>query len=159
MVFKEKVAKQYMEKELLSSSPEKIVLKLYNGAIGFIKSAIKNIEKDDIPAKAKLLDKAVNIIVYLRSCLDLEKGGSISDNLNKLYEFVLVELAEANLRNDSAKLEKALEILGNIRDGWEGICNNKNESNDQNLETVQQMSKNNKSTTIDQYDDSFTAVA
>lgn len=160
MVSMAKVAKQYREKELMSSSPEKIVLKLYDAAIGFIISAITNIKKNDISKKAKLLAKAVDIIVYLRSCLDLEKGEIISENLNRLYEYILVELAEGNMKNDAIKIEKTAELLSTIRDGWVELCENKKETNEQiPAEFTQKIPKNRGLIMANQNAESFTAVA
>lgn len=130
MIRPKTVTKKYIEKDLLSSSPNKVVLKLYEGAIGFLISAINRLEDNDIIKKAKLLDKAVNIINYLRSCLDMEKGGEISENLNRLYEYILLQITEGNIKNDAGMIKVAVELLREIRDGWAAIC-------DDNIEKAQ----------------------
>ncbi|MGR3318747.1 MAG: flagellar export chaperone FliS [Candidatus Anammoxibacter sp.] len=116
------IAKRYKEKEFMSSRPEEIVLKLYDGAIRFLTLAIDNIKKDDIPAKARLVDKAVNIVSYLHGCLDMEKGGEIAKNLDRLYEFLLARMVDGNIKSDVGKIEESIGILRQIRDGWRGIC-------------------------------------
>ena len=116
------IAKRYKEKEFMSSRPEELVLKLYDGAIRFLMLAVDNIKKEDIPAKAKLVDKAVNIISYLHGCLDMEKGGEIAKNLDRLYEFLLVSIVDANIKSDANKIEESVGVLRQIREGWAGIC-------------------------------------
>ena len=117
---------QYKENQVASASPEETVLMLYDGAINFLKSATRELnEHNNVAEKAVLIEKAFKIIEYLQSCLDKEKGGEISNNLEKLYEYVAVRLTMANLKNDVAKLEEVIELLSTIRDGWKDICKNK----------------------------------
>ncbi len=49
--------RQYSEVHLVSSSPEETVLMLYDGAIRFLKEAIREIAEENITAKVRLLDK------------------------------------------------------------------------------------------------------
>ena len=114
---------RYRESQITSTSPEKTVLLLYEGAIGFLKSAITEVEEHgNIPEKAIFMEKTVKILDYLQSCLNEEKGGDIARNLNKLYDYMSIRLTEANLRNDTAKMKEVLGLLHTIRDGWNGIC-------------------------------------
>ena len=121
---------QYRQSQISSTAPEKTVLMLYDGAIRFLRNAIKEIdENNDIVAKANLLEKTVKIIEYLQSCLDSEKGGEIAVNLSRLYDYMAIRLTEANLKNDTAKMEEVLNLLKTIREGWNGICNNNGSNN------------------------------
>jgi flagellar protein FliS len=114
---------RYRESQITSTSPEKTVLLLFEGAIGFLNSAIVEVEEhNNIPEKAILLEKTVKILDYLQSCLDEEKGGVIAKNLNKLYDYMSIRLTEANLRNDTSKMKEVIGLLSTIRDGWNGIC-------------------------------------
>jgi flagellar protein FliS len=114
--------RQYSEVHLASSSPEETVLMLYDGAISFLKEAIREIAEKNIAAKIQLVDKVEKIIEYLQSCLDRENGGEIAENLQRLYDYMLVRLTEANLYNDAAKLEEIGKLLGTVSEGWGSIC-------------------------------------
>jgi flagellar protein FliS len=114
--------RQYSEVHLASSSPEETVLMLYDGAIRFLKEAIRELAEENIAAKVHLLDKVEKIVEYLQSCLDRENGGEIAENLQRLYDYMLVRLTEANFYNDAAKLEEIGALLGTVREGWAGIC-------------------------------------
>lgn len=109
------IARQYLTKKLMSSSPEEIVLRLYEGAIGFLSSAVTSLDNGDRMNKAKMLDKAVNIINYLRSCLDMERGGEMSANLNRLYDYMMVTLTKSNVRDDAEGIRDVIETLQIIR--------------------------------------------
>ena len=114
----------YKESQVASATPEETVLMLYEGAINFLRSAIRELnENNNIPEKALLIEKTVKIIEYLQSCLDKEKGGEISTTLERLYEYIAVRLTEANLKNDVTKIEEVIGLLSTIRDGWKDICN------------------------------------
>ena len=117
---------QYKENQVTSASPEETVLMLYDGAINFLKSAIRELnEHNNVAEKAVLIEKAFKIIEYLQSCLDKEKGGEISNNLERLYEYIAVRMTLANLKNDVAILEEVIGLISTIRDGWKDICKNK----------------------------------
>ncbi len=125
---------QYRQSQISSTAPEKTVLMLYDGAIRFLNSAIKELdENNNIIEKANLIEKTVKIIEYLQSCLDSDKGGEIAENLNKLYDYMSITLTRANLKNDTEKMKEVVGLLNTIRDGWNGICkqNNGNVSSQQ----------------------------
>lgn len=127
------VNKSYMESQLTASSKEEIALMLYDGAIRFLRSAINEmVRKNNMLEKAKLIEKTVNIIDYMKSSLDMDKGKEIAANLNRLYEYMMVQLTEANVKNDSRKVEAVIDILLDIRDGWSQICGSK-KSNQQSF--------------------------
>jgi flagellar protein FliS len=116
------LSQQYREIHLVSSSPEEAVLMLYDGAIRFLKEAGKEIAEKNIPAKIRLLQKVERIIDYLQSCLDIEKGGEIAGNLDRLYDYMLVRLTEANLYNDLDRVEEIADLLTTVRQGWATVC-------------------------------------
>ena len=119
------VAQQYRDNQITSSAPEQTVLMLYDGAIRFLRSAVNELKKGNVPEKAKLIEKAANIVDYLQSCLDKEKGGEIAANLDRLYDYILVELTEANIKNDPNRIDSVINVLQPIRDAWYEICNPK----------------------------------
>ncbi|MFQ5455995.1 MAG: flagellar export chaperone FliS [Nitrospirota bacterium] len=116
---------RYKKSQITSSSSKKTVLLLYDGAINFLRSAINEVsENGNIPEKTRLIERAVNVIDYLQSCLNKENGGEIAQNLDSLYEYMLVRLTEANLRNDEGKINEVIRLLVTIREGWAAICSN-----------------------------------
>ncbi len=121
---------RYKENQITSASPAQTVLMLYDGAIRFIRSAITEFEENDnIAEKSILIEKAVKIIDYLQSCLDQEKGGVIAENLDKLYDYMLITITQANLNNDMEKIKEVLNLLLTLREGWNEINNNDNVNN------------------------------
>jgi flagellar protein FliS len=125
---------RYRENQITSSTSEETVLMLYDGAIRILRSAINELTGNNIPEKALLIEKVVKIIDYLQSCLDAEKGGTIAENLNKLYDYMQIALTKANFSNDTSKMEEVLSLLLTVREGWNDVCNKKRNSDGGQME-------------------------
>lgn len=118
---KNDAATQYRENTIVSATPEETVLMLYNGAIEFLRGALKEVGRST-DKKIVLIDKSLKIIEYLQSCLDREKGGEIARNLNDLYDYMMVQITRANFGNDATKINEVIRLLLPLRDAWAEIC-------------------------------------
>jgi flagellar protein FliS len=101
------------------SNPLMQVVMLYDGAIKFINLAAADIEAGDFAAKAEHTNRALEILAYLQSILDFERGGEVAPVLEKLYQSVTVMVFRAGAALDAAKMRKAAELLAPVRDAWE----------------------------------------
>jgi len=111
--------KNYLEREVESASPAKLVLMLYDGALSAIKKAEVEIAAKHVPEAHHQLMKAQDIVLHLANSLNLEQGGIIAQNLYLLYDFIYDALVRSNLKKDPEPLQKVKEILTLIRDGWD----------------------------------------
>ena len=109
---------QYQNTQVSTSSPEKLLLMLYDGAINFTRIALDKMEKKDIAGKGKFIGKAQAIVSELMSTLNHEVGGDISRRLEQLYIYLIDEYLAANINNSPRSLENALKILTILRDTW-----------------------------------------
>src|SRR5271165_3287263 len=93
--------KSYLENEVLSADPLKLVLLLYRGAIDAIYSARQHLAKREIRERSKAITKAQLIVFELAHCLDhsleMEKGGSMAKELARLYQYIGQRLVDANI--------------------------------------------------------------
>lgn len=64
------------------------------------------------------LQKAQKIIAELISCLDMDKGGEIAQNLLALYTFSYNGLVEANMGDNPEPIEQVTVVLTNLRLSW-----------------------------------------
>ena len=78
----------YRENAVTTQTKGKLVVMLYDGAIKFLKMAIKKIEAKNPEEKGKYISKAIDIIFELNTVLDMEAGGEVAMNLRKLYMFM-----------------------------------------------------------------------
>jgi flagellar protein FliS len=100
------------------ADPLQQIVMLYDGAIKFLRMAAASIESRDIAAKAEQTDRALQIINYLQSILDLERGGDVSVSLNALYTSVTLVILKASAKLDAAEMRRAADLLSPIREAW-----------------------------------------
>ncbi len=111
-----------METGIASADPHRLILMLLEGAITSILFAKKEIDAGNISAKGEAIAKAIRIIGELDTSLNMEAGGEIAENLRNLYEYMSIALVEANLKNDVKKLLEVMQLLSELRAGWQGIA-------------------------------------
>jgi flagellar protein FliS len=118
---------EYKRNKVITASGVELIIQLYDEVMNNIRLAKPILTKGDklsfeeIKTKNKALNKAVNVVTALADSLDMEKGGEISDNLSKLYEFINLRLLNANLNNDPVMLDEATRVLHELREAWIGI--------------------------------------
>lgn len=115
-------ARQYEQTQVVTSSGVQLVVLLYDGAIQSIEMARLEIQANHVREKARYLGRAIAIVGELNSVLDHEQGGDISRSLRRLYDYILMELVEANTRNDEQRLDGPLRCLTTLREAWREIA-------------------------------------
>jgi flagellar protein FliS len=103
------------------ASPHRLIQMLLDGALEKMLIAKSAIERNDIQGKAENISWAIRIIGGLQASLDSDKGGEIAETLGSLYNFVVGHLTQANLKNDPTMIEDSINIIKNIKEGWDGI--------------------------------------
>ena len=112
--------KKYQQVQINTASRMKLVLMLYNAAIGAMKKAIHSLEQEDVEGKGKCLIKAQDIILELMVSLDLEVG-EMATNLQRLYLYCYRRLIEANINMDPKPIEEVIGLMSKLQDAWEKI--------------------------------------
>lgn len=110
-----------MQTGVESASPHKLITMLMDGALEKVQLARASLERRDIERKCDMVSWAMQIIDGLRGSLDMEGGGEIAANLDALYDYMLRRLLDGNLQNDAAAFDEVAKLLGELRDGWNGI--------------------------------------
>jgi flagellar protein FliS len=112
-----------MESGVLSASPNKLIIMLYEGAINACRSAIDYMQKKDISNKGAMLSKAIMIIESgLRLSLDQKAGGEIAENLDALYAYMSKTLMTANIHNQPERIDEVIHLLTELKSAWEAIA-------------------------------------
>jgi flagellar secretion chaperone FliS len=109
---------QYQENQVISASPEQILLMLYDGAIRFTRQAIFGMEEDNIALVHHGIKKSLAIVTEFSNSLDHAIGGEIAESLDALYNFMIRELTLANLHKDIEKLRVVERLLVDLRATW-----------------------------------------
>lgn len=114
---------KYLNQQVLTASPAKLVSMLYDRAILSLKEAVAAIENDRIEARWKANARAVEIIGHMWSTLDREKGGEIASNLDSLFSYMLSRLPEVDFGNDPAPAIEVIGLLEPLAQSWRAIAN------------------------------------
>lgn len=110
-----------------TASPTKLVVMLYQGAIRFLRQAQEDIRTRDFAQKSQSVDRAVAIIQHLQGTLDMDKGGKISLDLDRLYTYVSSRIFEGSAKLDLKAFEEAIQLLTTLLSGWEEIARKEQE--------------------------------
>jgi len=114
-------AGQYEQTQVMTASRVQLIVLLYDGAIRSIEVARHSMQANNVKDKGRFLGRAISIIGELNSVLDFERGGEIARSLNRLYDYMLAELLQANLRNNPRHLEGPLKCLITLREAWQTV--------------------------------------
>jgi flagellar protein FliS len=112
----------YQDASVTTQSNGRIVVMLYEGAIKFLKLAVKEIEAGNAEAKGRYINKAKDILHELNTVLDMSAGGEIATNLRSLYVFMIKHLDEANLKQDAKAVSEVITLLEELNQGWKAIA-------------------------------------
>lgn len=116
-------ARAYQAQAVLTASPGQLVLMLFDGALRFLGQAQEAFASAE-PGPRRIerinqsLVRAQNILVELQSTLNLEAGGDYARNLDRLYDYYLRRLLEANLKKSVEPVNEVEGLLRQLRDGW-----------------------------------------
>jgi flagellar protein FliS len=112
----------YQTNTVITQSRSRLIVMLYEGAIKFLRLAIKKLEEKDYAGKGYYINKAQDIINELNAVLNTEAGGELAANLRKLYVFMVRHLAEANVKKDPNMIREVISLLEELLQGWKSIA-------------------------------------
>jgi flagellar protein FliS len=112
----------YQDSAVTTQSKGRLIVLLYEGAIKFMKLAIKEIQANNYEAKGQYINKARDIINELNAVLDMSTGGEIAANLRKLYCFMNNRLSEANVKRDPKMIQEVIELMEELNQSWKAIA-------------------------------------
>ncbi|MCQ6563566.1 flagellar export chaperone FliS [Paenibacillus mendelii] len=110
---------KYQQLSAQTATPIQLVLMLYDGAIRFTKQGIDGIEEVRYEYANEYFCKAEAIIHELVAALDFNYP--ISAELARIYEYVLFQLIQANVKKQRSFADEALVQLQELRDAWRQI--------------------------------------
>ena len=101
-----------------SASATQLITMLLDGAIERVAKAQGHMERGELAEQGEVIGKAIDIVASLDSFLDHDKGGEVSKTLESLYDYIVRQLFQANLKNDVSVLEEVASLLTEVRAGW-----------------------------------------
>jgi len=114
-------ARAYRESAVRGASPVGLVVLLFEEALRSVCKAQRALRENNIERRALELTHAVEVIGYLQSTLDFEKGGEVARNLSHFYDVARAKILEANIRADDSMLEWLASQLSGHIDSWQQV--------------------------------------
>ncbi len=111
----------YQDNTVTTQSKGRLIVMLYDGAIKFMKLAVRELETNNYEEKGHYINKAQDIINELNAVLDTDAGGEIAANLRKLYCFMSNRLSQANVKSDPQMIRDVIKLMEELNQGWKAV--------------------------------------
>jgi flagellar protein FliS len=112
----------YMTSDVTHADPVQVIVLLYEGAIYRVGQAAQEMVKQNALASGIALYRALSIIAELRNSLNMEAGGEIAKNLDRLYLYMHEELVRGHLAKQPGPLEKVRMLLTDLNSSWRQVA-------------------------------------
>jgi flagellar protein FliS len=114
----------YRDVYLSTMDRGRLLLAMYEGAIGFLKQATVAHEQEDIERFSHFLRRGQDVVGELMSSLDHTPAPRLAAMLDRLYDFMLFQLTEANVKRDSQAVRQVIAMLARIYDAYREVILN-----------------------------------
>ncbi len=112
-----------VETGVSAASPHRLVAMLFDGFVEAVTQAKGALQSGRVDTKCAAICRALRIVDEgLKASLDRGAGGMLASDLDDLYAYITVRLAQANLRNDAAALDECLALIQPLREAWGSIA-------------------------------------
>ncbi|MCG6939217.1 MAG: flagellar export chaperone FliS [Gammaproteobacteria bacterium] len=103
------------------ASPHRLVEMLLEGALEKLAKAKYFLKRGELVTKGETIGQAIAIIGGLQSGLNIDAGGELAENLDRLYDYMARRLLQANMENDENIIDEVSSLLKEIKTGWDAI--------------------------------------
>ena len=114
-------AENYRNTQVMTADPMELVIMLYDECIRSLRAAERAFEMNEEDRFQEInnnLLHAQDIITELAVSLDMENGGEIAGNLQRLYEFMAFHLGKANTAKNAKPITEVREMMADLREAW-----------------------------------------
>ena len=110
-------AEVYRRMNTETRTPMELVVMLYEGALRFVGEAREAIRQGDVVARTNATRRALDIVAELQNTLNLEEGGEIAAELDRLYTYITSRILDVT-RGDTVAADEIAKLLTTLREGF-----------------------------------------
>ena len=114
-------ATKYQHSQVSHADPLQLILLLYDGALARIAQGRQRLQEKDLLQAGVAISKAQAIVGELQQSLNMDAGGDIAGNLNRLYGYLHDLLVKAMRENRAEPLVEATILLTELRGAWSEV--------------------------------------
>jgi flagellar protein FliS len=107
--------------EVEAASPHRLVQLLLQGALDKLAIAKGLMLNKQVEQKGMQINSVIAILCTLQASLNLELGGELAVNLDKMYVFCIRKLTEANHLNQPETIDLVVQLIREVKSGWDQI--------------------------------------
>ncbi len=94
-------------------------------------AAKKGFEEEDFTKRNEDVNnnliRAQNIVMELQGSLDMSVKGDLPGTLYRLYDFVVYQLQQSNLKKEPEPIDNAYKTISELREAWEEMLSQNQE--------------------------------
>ena len=115
-----------LEEKIASSTPENLMVMLYEGMVTRIKQAKERFNAGQKVKAHESAIRAMKIADALMENLNMDAGGEVADNLEKIYFFIISQLSKS-IRSEEplSYWDSVLKVLAPLVEGWQKLAEKK----------------------------------
>jgi flagellar protein FliS len=110
----------YTESSVMTATPERLVVMLYDGAIRFLYQAATALRAGRRDVTREKLRRSQAILDELTRSLDFRQG-EVAVNLRNIYSYCSRHMIDSTLHADPDGYEQVAELLAGLRESWAEI--------------------------------------
>jgi flagellar protein FliS len=114
---------KYRTVSISTSSPEQVVVMLYDGIFRFLREAIAALEAGERGRAGERIGRAHAILRHLLGSMVPEANPVLHERLTSVYLFAMHHSTRANLNKDPAMLNQVINVLLPLRSAWSVAAN------------------------------------
>ena len=101
------------------ADPHQLINMVFDGLLQAVNAARGAVARGDVAGKGVQIQRAVRLLEEgLKGGLDDARGGDLAAKLRALYDYCIVRLTHANVRNDADALAEVVALISPVADGW-----------------------------------------
>ena len=105
------IAQRYQQVQFDTADRGRLLMLMFEGALKFLARADSALGAGNLADFGHHLGRAQAVIAELMHTLDHDAGGTIAANLERLYQFMLDHLVEANLQKSARHIGQVSRLL------------------------------------------------
>ena len=111
----------YLETEILSATPVRLVELLYRGGLDAVRLARNALDASNIAERSRQIVRGQAILAELSLTLDHQRGGALSRELAELYDYMQRRLNNANSEQRAEPLDEVSRLLEILLEAWSSV--------------------------------------
>jgi flagellar protein FliS len=111
----------YTEAAVLTATPERLVVMLFEGALSFLARAAAALRANEPAAATRNVQRTIAIVDELNFSLDMS-AGELPERLRGLYLFHKRRLVEACLARDADAIDEVAGLMGELGEAFARIA-------------------------------------